>query len=90
MSRSTPADRVTQPGPAPIRHFDFPAIDRRQLSNGLDLRVVRMSRLPVVSVRLFVRSGEAALRHERAGLAVLTADALEGGTRKRSGTELAE
>ena len=83
------AHRATPPGPAPIRHFEFPPIDRRQLTNGLDLRVVRMSRLPVVSLRLFVRSGEAALPRERAGLAMLTADALEGGTKKRSGTELA-
>jgi zinc protease len=82
-------DRSTAPAPAPIRHFDFPAIARRRLTNGLDLRVVRMSRLPVASVRLFVRAGEAALRHESGGLAVLTADALEGGTRKRSGTDLA-
>jgi predicted Zn-dependent peptidase len=90
MSRTGPAaHRLAPPGPAPIRHFEFPTIDRRQLTNGLDLRVVRMSRLPVVSVRLFVRSGEAALPHERAGLAMLTADALEGGTKKRSGTELA-
>jgi zinc protease len=82
-------DRAAPPPPAPIRHFDFPPIERRRLTNGLDLRVVRMSRLPVASVRLFVRAGEAALRHERAGLAVLGADALEGGTRKRSGTALA-
>jgi zinc protease len=82
-------DRAAPPPPAPIRHFDFPSIERRRLTNGIDLRVVRMSRLPVASVRLFVRGGEAALRHERGGLAVLTADALEGGTRKRSGTDLA-
>jgi len=90
MSASAPSGgRASPPAPAPIRHFDFPEIDRRRLSNGLDLRVVRMPRLPVASVRLFVRAGEAALRHARAGLAVLTADALEGGTRARSGTELA-
>jgi zinc protease len=82
-------DRAAPPAPAPIRHFDFPPIERRRLTNGLDLLVVRMPRLPVASVRLFVRAGETALRHERAGLAVLTADALEGGTRKRSGTDLA-
>jgi zinc protease len=37
-----------------------------------------------------MRAGEAALPIERSGLAVLSADALDGGTRKRSGTELAE
>ena len=39
---------------------------------------------------LHAGSGESALDPDHAGLAVLTADALDGGTRKRSGTELAE
>jgi zinc protease len=83
-------DRATPPVGGPIRHFDFPDVDRRRLSNGLDLRVAHVTRLPVVSVRLFMRAGESALGMDRAGLAVLTADAIDGGTRKRSGTELAE
>lgn len=83
-------DRSSPPAPGPMRHFDFPEVDRRPLSNGLDLRVAHISRLPVVSVRLFMRSGESALDADRGGLAVLTADAIDGGTRKRSGTDLAE
>jgi len=83
-------DRTSPPAGGAIRHFDFPDVDRRRLSNGLDLRVAHVTRLPVVSVRLFMRAGEAALGVDRAGLAVLTADAIDGGTRKRSGTELAE
>jgi zinc protease len=83
-------DRTSPPQGGSIRHFDFPEVDRRVLSNGLDLRVARISRLPVVSARLFMRSGESALGLDKSGLAVLTADALDGGTRKRSGTELAE
>jgi zinc protease len=83
-------DRSAAPNPGVIRHYDFPPVERRALSNGLDLRVARVARLPVASVRLFVRAGEAAIRAERAGLAVLTADSLDGGTKRRSGTELAE
>jgi zinc protease len=83
-------DRSSPPPRGAIRDFDFPEVHRRALANGLDLRVVRLPRLPVVSVRLFMRSGEAALPHGRAGLAVVTADALEGGTKKHSGSELAE
>ncbi len=86
----TPLDRSTPPPRGAIRDFDFPAVERRSLGSGLDLRVARLPRLPVASVRLFMRSGEAALRDGRAGLSVLTADALEGGTKKRSGSELAE
>jgi len=83
-------ERSAPPRRGAVRDFEFPATERRALANGLDLRVARLSRLPVVSVKLFVRSGEDALPDDRAGLAVLAADALEGGTNRRSGSELAE
>jgi len=83
-------DRSQPPVSGPIRNFDFPEVERRSLSNGLDLRVCKLSRLPVVSLNLFFRAGESGLEESRAGLAVLTGDALEGGTVERSGSELAE
>ena len=83
-------DRSKPPTSGPIRRFDFPDVDRRDLPNELDLRVARISRLPVVSVNLFMRAGEQALSEDRAGLAVLTGRALEGGTKWRNGSELAE
>lgn len=83
-------DRSTPPDPGAIRPFDFPDVERRSLANGLELRVGRMTRLPMASAYLFMRAGEGALGHDRAGLAVLAGDALEGGTRRRAGTELAE
>ena len=83
-------DLMQQPASGPVRSFEFPEVDRRRLLNGIDLRVARLSRLPMVSVNLFVRAGEAGLSEQRAGLAVLTGDALEGGTQRRSGSELAE
>jgi zinc protease len=83
-------DRGAVPSSGTLRSFDFPTVERRKLPSGLDLRVALMNRLPMVSLNLFMRGGEAALGEHRAGLAVLTADALEGGTGKRSGSELAE
>jgi zinc protease len=83
-------DRSGPPSPGEIRSFDFPDVGRDALPNGLDLRVARIARLPAVSVQLFVRAGESALDEARAGLAVLTGDALEGGSARRSGTDLAE
>lgn len=83
-------DRTSPPEAGPIRPFDFPDVDRRRLPNGLALHTARMGRLPVVSVNLFMRAGEAALDPMRAGLAVLAGDAMEGGTRRRSGADLAE
>jgi zinc protease len=73
-----------------VRPFEFPDVERSELAGGLDLRIARVARLPAVSVRLFVRAGESSLGEDQAGLAVLTGDALEGGTRRRSGAQLAE
>ncbi len=59
-------DRTSVPEAGPIRPFDFPDVDRRRLDNGLELHIARMGRLPVVSVNLFMRAGEAALVEARA------------------------
>ncbi|MSR36242.1 MAG: insulinase family protein [Gemmatimonadetes bacterium] len=83
-------DRARPPAPGAVRPFDFPPVHARTLEGGVGLRVARLPRLPVVSLSLVIPAGEAGLADDRAGHAVLTADALEGGTRRRSGTELAE
>lgn len=86
----TGLDRLHRPPSRPLRDFDFPPVDRRVLANGLDLRVVRLARLPVVSAKLFIRAGEAALGAGQAGLCVLTGEALDGGTHRHTGADLAE
>lgn len=78
------------PGPGRIRPFDFPEVVGREMEGGPALRLVRLPRLPVVSVSAVLNAGESWLGRDRAGLAVLTGDALEGGTERRSGPELAE
>jgi zinc protease len=86
----TPVDRSRPPAPSAIRPFDFPEVEHRELGGGLDLRVARAGGFPVVSANLFMRAGESSLDEARAGLAVVAGDALEGGTRRWSGAELAE
>lgn len=86
----TDLDRSRPPARGTFTDFDFPTVDRRKLPTGLDLRVAQLHRLPVVSLNLFMRASEAALTPETAGLAVATADTLEGGTKKRTGSALAE
>ncbi|NNF12399.1 MAG: insulinase family protein [Gemmatimonadetes bacterium] len=83
-------DRSRPPSRGTFTDFDFPSVDRRRLPTGLDLRVAQLHRLPVVSLNLFMRASEAALRPANAGLSVATADTVEGGTKKRSGSALAE
>ncbi len=83
-------ERTSPPEPGPIRAFHFPEVVPGSMDNGLELRVVRMPRLPVVSVSLVLNAGESWLARDRAGLAVLTGDCLEGGTEALPGNELAE
>ena len=82
-------DRTRPPAPGALRPFHVPEVTHAELG-GFPVRTVRLARLPVVTAALVLPAAEAALDHEQAGLAVLTAEALEGGTRRRSGTALAE
>lgn len=82
--------RTRPPEPGPIRSFDFPPVESARLDGGLDLRLARMPRLPVLSLGLIFPAGEAVLDDSDAGLAVVTGDSLEGGTEDRTGIELAE
>lgn len=84
-------DRSGPPPAGPLRPFHVPPIERYTVGEGLPLYVVRLARLPVVTAALVLRSaGETAVGPDEAGRAALTADALEGGTQRRSGTALAE
>ena len=83
----------TQSEPPPagrIRPFNPPVVENVELKAGLPLKVARMPRLPVVSLRLLIDSSEAGLPEEEAGLAALTGKALEAGAGGRGSAELAE
>jgi zinc protease len=86
----TPLDRSSPPQAGTVRPFDFPAVSSTTLGNGLGLRVARMTEVPLVTITVVLEGGEAGLADENAGLAVLTGTALDGGTKRRSGPELAE
>ncbi len=86
----SPSPRSDAPTPGAIRRFDFPPVQVDRFANGLEMRSVQAHRLPIVTVSLVLDAGEASLGADRAGLAVLTGDSLEGGTASRSGAELAE
>jgi len=83
-------DRSAAPAPGPLRAFDFPPSTRSKLRCGAALEVVHLPRLPLVTAILVLRAGEDRLAAERAGLAVLTGDALEGGTGELDGHAFAE
>ncbi len=83
-------DRSVVPRPGAVRPFEFPTVVSSSLPNGLGLKVALMNRLPLVTVSVVLNAGEALLPDATSGLAVLTGQALEGGSDSRSGPELAE
>lgn len=84
-------DRSGPPPAGPLRPFRAPPIERRVVAADIPLFVVRIPRLPVVTAALVLRgAGETAAAPGEEGRASLTADALDGGTKRRSGTALAE
>ncbi len=82
--------RVPPPESGPARDIAFPPITRSELSNGLELNVVRYEQLPVVYLRLVIRSGAETDPESLQGLSNLVAQMLQEGTRRRSSAELAE
>ena len=78
------------PAGGPDPSFALPQIQRRKLSNGLDVLVVEHHELPVVTMNLVVKAGAAADPAERAGLAAVTADLLDEGTESRNALELSD
>ncbi|HEY9283609.1 MAG TPA: pitrilysin family protein, partial [Pyrinomonadaceae bacterium] len=66
----------------------LPPLQRRKLSNGLEVLIVEHHELPVVDLSLVVKSGAASDPAERPGLASLTADLLDEGTKTRSALDI--
>jgi zinc protease len=76
------------PKPKPDPKLTLPKIQRRKLSNGLDVLIVEHHELPVVNMNLIVKSGAAADPVDRPGVATLAADMLDEGTATRSSLEI--
>jgi zinc protease len=90
-ARTTPdaAFRAKLPAPGEKRAFKVPAVKRLRLRNGLPVILAESHKLPLVSVDLVVKTGNSANAKDKAGLASLTANMLDEGTKKRTATEIA-
>jgi zinc protease len=82
-------DRTRPPSPGPLRPFHLPEVIETTVGE-LGLRFVPDRRIPLVSGVLVMGSGEAGVEEGTEGLAALTGESLLGGTRGRSGADLAE
>jgi zinc protease len=84
------ARKEPPPASGPRREVRFPSIARAQTESALELNTVQLRELPVVQIRLVVRSGSASDPENTPGLAQLTAAMLKEGTYKRTSAHLAE
>lgn len=78
------------PPPLPPRPIKLPTTSETTLSNGLLVVVVQDQRLPLVSYRLALRSGDAHDPAELPGLADMLTGLLTEGTQSRTSREIAE
>jgi zinc protease len=77
-----------QPKAGPDPQFKLPSIQRRKLSNGLEVVLVEQHELPVVSMNMVMKTGAAADPQDKAGLANLTAALLDEGTKTRDALQI--
>jgi len=83
-------DRSRLPERGPPPELRLPAQRHFALSNGLRVRLVEYGRLPIVALQLVVDGGGRHDPEDRPGLASLTADMMNEGTRTRSATRISD
>src|SRR5215203_4803708 len=79
--------KLPKPGPNP--KLSLPAIEKTKLSNGLEVWMVEQKELPIVAMNLVMKSGQGNEPDDRTGLANITANLLDDGTKTRSAVDIA-
>jgi zinc protease len=82
--------RAEAPAAGPEPTFRVPPFKRFRLQNGADVILAEFHELPLIEMHVVVRSGGAVNPPGQAGLADLTANMLDEGTKTRSALEIAE
>jgi zinc protease len=77
------------PKPGPNPNFALPPIEKKKLSNGLDVWIVRQNELPIVSMNLVLKSGGTLDPDDKSGVSSMTATLLNQGTKTRSAIDIA-
>jgi predicted Zn-dependent peptidase len=76
------------PAPKPDPTFTLPQLERRKLSNGLEVLIVQHHELPVINMSLVLKTGGAADPQGSAGLASMTSALIDEGTKTRSALDI--
>jgi zinc protease len=87
---SSAVDMTKPPETAPMRAVKLPPRSQWQLKNGLTVVLVTDRRVPLVTGRLSVRGGAAAVAAEDAGLAEAVAELLTDGTAHKTSKEISD
>ncbi len=82
--------RESPPASGPARDISFPHVARAQTASGLELDTVQWHQLPVVYLRLVIKSGGETDPADLPGLSDLVASMLKEGTRHRTSAQIAE
>ncbi|MBW3656704.1 MAG: insulinase family protein, partial [Gemmatimonadetes bacterium] len=85
-----PLDRAVMPAAAADPSYDFPDVERRTLSNGLQVWLVERPGVPLVTVQLIADAGALADPAGTPGIASLTASMLSEGTASRTADQIAD
>ncbi len=76
------------PKPGPDPKFSLPGIEKKKLSNGLEVWMIPQKELPMIAMNLIIKTGGTANPAGKEGLASMTADMLSEGTAKRTAVEI--
>lgn len=80
----------TPPASGPTPELQFPVVRRSTTKGGLEVNAVDLEQLPIVDLKLVIRSGSASDPKSMPGTAQLVAAMLKEGTKQRTSAEIAE
>ena len=83
-------DRTKRPVPQKAPVIGLPAFQKATLSNGLAVWLVEEHKLPLVAFNLVLQSGAACDPADRPGLATLTAELMDAGTKTMDALQIAD
>ncbi|MDQ2747532.1 MAG: insulinase family protein, partial [Acidobacteriota bacterium] len=83
------AQTAALPKPGADPKFTLPPIEKKKLSNGLEVWMVRQNELPIVSMNMVLKSGGTLDPSDKAGVSAMTSSLLDEGTKNRSADEIA-
>lgn len=90
MHLQAQVDRTIRPAPQKTPRVELPNIQKSTLKNGLSVWLVQHRELPLVAANLVFQSGSDRDPLEKPGLASMTADVLDEGTKTRNALEIAD